>query len=169
MSLARLRRAGELTAEWVPGPDREAVRDMARALEDPKVMEFRTRQRLRAVLLRHGRGLPGEVLADTGALPLARGSAIRSAGPAGGLLRVWGRGARGPGQDDRPRSPNALGARQLVATPHGRGPDKPAGRGNYHGEVDLELGHLTRFDTTCQLVSFLRLASSEHSSGSRPR
>lgn len=113
--------------------------------------------------------LPGEVLADTGALPLARGSAIRSAGPAGGLLRVWGRGARGLGQDDRPRSPNALGARQLVATPHGRGPDKPAGRGNYHGEVDLELGHLTRFDTTCQLVSFLRLASSEHSSGSRRR
>ena len=30
---------------------------MARALEDLKVMEFRTRQRLSAVLLRHGRGV----------------------------------------------------------------------------------------------------------------
>ena len=33
-SLARLHRAGELTAVWVPGPEQEAVRDLTRARED---------------------------------------------------------------------------------------------------------------------------------------
>ncbi len=53
--LARLGRAGELTPVRVPSPAEEAVRDLARAravvLEDRK----RARQRLTAVLMRHGR------------------------------------------------------------------------------------------------------------------
>ncbi len=38
-SLARLHRAGELTAVWVPGPEQEAVRDLTRAREDTKALE----------------------------------------------------------------------------------------------------------------------------------
>ena len=38
VSLARLHRAGELTAVWVPGRDQEAVRDLTRAREDMKAM-----------------------------------------------------------------------------------------------------------------------------------
>jgi transposase len=53
--LARLGRAGELTPVRVPSPAEEAVRDLARAravvLDDRK----RARQRLIAVLMRHGR------------------------------------------------------------------------------------------------------------------
>ena len=56
MSLARLHRAGELTAVWVPGRDQEAVREseLARA-RTLKAMEAKTRQRPGAFLLRHGR------------------------------------------------------------------------------------------------------------------
>ncbi len=54
-SLARLHRAGELTAVWVPGPEQEAVRDLTRAREDIKALERQAKQRLSAFLLRHGR------------------------------------------------------------------------------------------------------------------
>ena len=36
-SLARLHRAGELTAVWVPGNEQEAIRDLTRAREDMKI------------------------------------------------------------------------------------------------------------------------------------
>lgn len=58
--LARLDRAGELTAVWVPGADQEAMRDLSRAREDAKAVEVRLRQRLGAFLLRHGRRYPGK-------------------------------------------------------------------------------------------------------------
>ena len=54
-SLARLHRAGELTAVWVPGPEQEAVRDLTRAREDITALERQAKQRLGAFLLRHGR------------------------------------------------------------------------------------------------------------------
>lgn len=39
LTLARLHRAGELTAVWVPDQDQEAMRDLTRACEDLKVNE----------------------------------------------------------------------------------------------------------------------------------
>ncbi len=54
LSLARLHRAGELTPVWVPDQDQEAMRDLTRAREDLKASERRARQRLGAFLLRHG-------------------------------------------------------------------------------------------------------------------
>ena len=59
MNLARLHRAGELTAVWVPGLETEAIRDALRAREDGKYAETRARQRLGSFLLRHGRRYPG--------------------------------------------------------------------------------------------------------------
>lgn len=53
--LARLHRAGELTAVWVPEPETEAMRDLTRAREDAKYAQTRARQRLGSFLLRHGR------------------------------------------------------------------------------------------------------------------
>lgn len=51
--LARMHRAGELTAVWVPDTEQESIRDLTRAREDMKSMERRARQRLNAFLLRH--------------------------------------------------------------------------------------------------------------------
>ena len=60
MSLARLLRAGELTAVRVPDPDDEAMRDLVRAREDAKSVERRAKQRTAAFLLRHGHRYPGK-------------------------------------------------------------------------------------------------------------
>lgn len=60
VTLARLCRAGELTAVWVPDKEQEAVRDLTRAREDMKAMERHARQRLGAFLLRHGKTYCGK-------------------------------------------------------------------------------------------------------------
>ena len=55
LMLARLHRAGELRAVWVPDEEQEAMRDLTRAREDLKGIELKARQCLGAFLLRHGR------------------------------------------------------------------------------------------------------------------
>ena len=53
-SLARLHRAGELTAVWVPDAGHEAVRDLVRARLDAVHALRRARQQLSGFLLRQG-------------------------------------------------------------------------------------------------------------------
>ena len=60
LSLARLHRAGELTAVWVPDGAQEALRDLTRAREDMKHLQRQTKQRLLAFLLRHGKRFDGK-------------------------------------------------------------------------------------------------------------
>ena len=60
LSLARLHRAGELTAVWVPDGAQEALRDLTRAREDIKHLQGQARQRLLAFLLRHGKRFEGK-------------------------------------------------------------------------------------------------------------
>jgi transposase len=60
VSLARLHRAGELTAVWVPDGAQEALRDLTRAREDLKHLQQQAKQRLLAFLLRHGRRFEGK-------------------------------------------------------------------------------------------------------------
>ncbi|UWU19243.1 IS110 family transposase (plasmid) [Rhizobium sullae] len=55
MSLARLHRAGELTAVWVPDEGHEAIRDLVRAREAAGDALKQARQQLQSFLLRHGR------------------------------------------------------------------------------------------------------------------
>jgi len=52
--LARLLRAGELTAIYIPEPTDEAIRDLCRARSDAVDDRRRSRHRLKAFLLRHG-------------------------------------------------------------------------------------------------------------------
>jgi transposase len=58
--LARLLRAGELTAAWVPGERHEAMRDLMRAREAAKRDLMVKRQRVSSFLLRLGRHYPGK-------------------------------------------------------------------------------------------------------------
>ena len=53
--IARLARAGELTAIYVPDEEDEAVRDLVRARDRAMVDQRRARQRLKGFLLRLGR------------------------------------------------------------------------------------------------------------------
>jgi transposase len=56
--LARLLRAGELTAVWVPEPAHEALRNLVRAREACRKDLRRAQQRVEKLLLREGRGAP---------------------------------------------------------------------------------------------------------------
>jgi transposase len=58
--LAKLLRAGELTAVWVPDTTHEAIRDLVRA-RSAAVRDVRgKRQQVTSFLLRHGRSYPGK-------------------------------------------------------------------------------------------------------------
>lgn len=58
--LARLHRAGELTACYVPSAEDEAMRDLTRARQDAKGDEKKSKQRLSAFLLRSGHKYTGK-------------------------------------------------------------------------------------------------------------
>lgn len=60
LGLARLLRAGELTAVSVPDDQQEALRDLTRAREDIKHLQRQAKQRLLAFLLRHGQRYAGK-------------------------------------------------------------------------------------------------------------
>lgn len=60
MMLARLHRAGELTAVWVPDDAQEGLRDLTRAREDMKGLQLKAKQRLSAFLLRYGKSYGGK-------------------------------------------------------------------------------------------------------------
>lgn len=59
LTLARLHRAGELRAIYVPDDADEALRDLVRAREDAVVVGTQAKYRLKAFLLRQGRRYPG--------------------------------------------------------------------------------------------------------------
>lgn len=60
MMLARLHRAGELTAVWIPDDAQEGLRDLTRAREDMKHLQRQAKQRLTAFLLRYGKSYAGK-------------------------------------------------------------------------------------------------------------
>ena len=59
LSLARLHRAGELRAIYVPEATDEAMRDLVRGRDDAVVVGTQAKYRLKAFLLRQGRRYPG--------------------------------------------------------------------------------------------------------------
>ena len=59
LTLARLHRAGELIAVWVPEPAHEAMRDLIRARVDAVGQVRKARQQLQGFLLRQGRVYSG--------------------------------------------------------------------------------------------------------------
>jgi transposase len=60
LMLARLHRAGELIAVWVPDDAQEGLRDLTRAREDMKHLQRQAKQRLCAFLLRYGKCYSGK-------------------------------------------------------------------------------------------------------------
>ena len=60
INLARLFRAGELTSIYVPTIEDEAIRDLIRCRDDMRRFERKARQRLLAFLLRYGHCYPGK-------------------------------------------------------------------------------------------------------------
>ena len=171
LKLARLLRAGDLTAVWVPDAEQEGMRDLTRARDDMKSQERKARQQLNAFVLRHGQHWPRGrtrwtqthynwlesirfeqpwlqiVLQEY--IDAAKAATQRVADPTDQLLRALPGWSLAPVVDS------------LVAL---RGIDKLAAM-----ILLAELGDISRFGSPKQLMAYLGLVPSEHSTGGRRR
>ena len=170
LTLARLDRAAELTAVWTPSREHEAIRDLSRARGDFKLVDKQLRQRLGALLLRHDKRFPGRknwTQAHFRWLETQRfeqpASRIACEEYAEAVRQAQSRTARLEQQLHDQLEGWSLGpqARALTAL---RGVDWLAGM-----TLLAELGDLTRFDSPRELMGFVGLTSSEHTSGPRRR
>lgn len=168
--LAKLHRAGELTAVWVPDAAHEAMRDLVRARATAMRVLGKARQHLQGFLLRHGRIYPGKkgwtvayrrwlttvrfqhpaqqiVLQDyIDAVTDTEARVERLAGQIAALLPSW---SLAPVVE----AVQAMrGVAFIVAV-----------------TVVAEVGDFNRFDNPRQLMAYLGLTPSEHSSGNTVR
>jgi len=170
LSLARQLRAGDLTAVWVPDPQHEAMRDLTRA-RGAAVRELRVkRQQVSAMLLRLGHHYPGKTTWGKAHMSWLAGRkldhleqriayeemlhAVRQAGERIERLEQAIRAAMADWS-------LASLATALMAL---RGIDFIAAT-----TLLAEIGDLTRFRSPRELMAFLGLVPSEHSTGERVR
>ena len=169
--LAGTLRSGDLTAVWVPDEEQEAMRDLTRARDDMKGQERKARQQLNAYVLRHGHAWPSNKTRWTQThynwleslkfahdwqqvvlqeyIDAVKAASQRVADITAQMERVLPQWSLAPVVDS------------LVAL---RGIDKLAAM-----VLLAELGDISRFDSPKQLMAFLGLVPSEHSSGGRRR
>jgi len=170
VTLARLHRAGELAAVWVPDEAHEAMRDLVRARTAAMENQRRARQQLQGFLLRHSR------IFTAGCNWIKRHrrwlATVRFDHPAHQIVL----------QDDIDAVDDA-GARlarleaqvaelmpQWSMAPVVEAIQAMRGVGFIAAvTVAAETGDLRRFESPRQLMSYLGLVPSEHSSGSRTR
>lgn len=170
VSLAGLLRARALTPVWVPDEEHEAVRDLTRAREDMKAMQRHARQRLSAFLLRHGKIYSRPTKWTQAHFRWLE--KLKFASPIQQIVfqeyvdtvRQLGARLRTLEEEmERTLSDWSMEpvARSLMAL-----------RGvNVIGAMTLvaEIGDITRFDSANQLMAYVGLVPSEHSSGNRHR
>jgi len=169
--LAQALRSGDLTAVWVPDEEQEAMRDLTRARDDLKAQERKARQQLNAYVLRHGHAWPSNKTRWTQShyhwleslrfahdwqqvvlqeyIDAAKAGSNRVADITAQMERVLPQWSLAPVVDS------------LVAL---RGIDKLAAM-----VLLAELGDISRFDSPKQLMAYLGLVPSEHTSGGRRR
>jgi transposase len=170
LSLARQLRAGDLTAVWVPDAHHEAVRDLTRA-RGAAVRDLRTkRQQVSALLLRLGQSYPGKTTWGKAHLAWLAGRkldhleqrialeemlhAVRQASDRIGRLEHAIRAA----VPDWSLAPTAIALMAL------RGIDLIAAT-----SLLAEIGDLTRFCSPRELMAWLGMVPSEHSTGEHVR
>ncbi len=163
-------RAGPLTAVWVPDESQEAMRDLSRAREDMKIVERQMKQRLTGFLLRHGLRYPGRQYWTQSFfrwLEQQRFSKRRQQI----VLEEYIEAVREAMRLTAAIETQALKAAEswslqeaLVALQALRGVDPVAAL-----TLLAERGDVSRFQSPRQLMAFVGLVPSEHSSGARRR
>lgn len=168
MTLARLLRAGELTAIWVPDEAHEAVRDLIRARRSAQEDATGAKQTVRSFLLRHDRRFGGkaawtkmywrwlsEQRFDFPHQQLAfeemQKRVLEAQARVGRLEAALSEAVEAWHFGVLVRNLQALrGIRLIVAA-----------------TLVAEVGDLTRFENPKQLMAYVGLVPSEHSSGAR--
>jgi transposase len=164
--LARLHRAGELTAVYVPHAQDEAMRDLTRGREDAVMATRKSKQRLNAFLLRNGLTFAGRTkwskaffnwLSDIAMAYPAQQVALQEY-----IDTVHENLKRVNRLTDQIRQlvPAWRLAPVVSALQAARGVSLIVAV-----TVLAELGDLSRFDKPSQLMAYLGLVPSEHSSG----
>lgn len=168
--LAELARAGELRAVWIPDPADEAIRDVARAREDAVNARTQARHQLKSFLLRHEVRYPQRTSWTKTFYRWLGTLSFAGSGPQIAFTEYW---QAVTAADERvARLSTALCAsiagwrfesvvRALQAL---RGIDAISAIG-----LVAEIGDIARFSHPRQLMSYLGLVPSEHSSGERVR
>lgn len=169
--LARCLRAGDLTPVWVPDAAHEALRDLVRARLAAKQDQQRARVRLKLFLLRHGMRAPDGMKAWKGryrawlntlkfehrALQVTFIEYVAETDHAAARVERLER-AIDEAVDAAPEQMRAL-VRGLQAL---RGVAKVCA-----ATVVTELGDVSRFESAPELMSYVGLVPSEHSSGGK--
>lgn len=166
LMLARLARAGELVAVWVPDAAHEAVRDLSRAREDAVEARLKARQQLKAMLLRHGRPYTGKT--SWSAAHERYLAQVSFSEPAQQIAFEEYRQAVSRANERVERLTKALHeqvrgwrfAPVVDALMSLRGIELVSA-----ATLVAEIGHIARFTHPRQLMGFLGLVPSEHSSG----
>jgi len=168
LRLAELARAGELRAVWVPDPADEAIRDVARAREDAVKARMQARQQLKAFVLRHDLRYPQRTSWTKTFYRWLATLSFQSEGAQTAFTEYW---QAVTAADERVgRLSDALVrsiegwrfepvVKALLAL---RGIDQISAIG-----LVAEIGDLSRFGHPRQLMAYLGLVPSEHSSGER--
>jgi transposase len=168
LDLAKTFRAGDLTAVWVPDPRHEAMRELTRA-RGAAAQDLRVkRQQVSSFLLRHGRHYPGQTtwgkmhmrwLASQKLAHLEERIAFEEM-----LLAVRQAQERIARLDEAIRAavPEWSLAEVVSALMAMRGLDLVAAT-----TFLAEIGDLSRFRTARELMGYLGLVPSEHSTGER--
>ena len=170
LSLARQLRAGDLTAVWVPDPHHEAVRDLTRARGAAVRDQRAKRQQVSALLLRLGLHYPGKTTWGKAHMAWLAGQklahleqrialeemlhAVRQAGDRIARLEQ----AIHAAVPDWSLAPSATALMAL------RGIEFIAAT-----TLLAEIGDLTRFRSPRELMAWLGMVPSEHSTGERIR
>lgn len=171
VKLSQYLRAGELSSVWIPGHEQEAMRDLTRARGDMKGQQLKARQQLNAFVLRHGHHWPSNKCRWTKSHynwleSLTFKHAFQQIVLQEYVDAVKAADARVAEMDRQIEAavPSWSYAPIVASLMALRGLDRLAA-------VTLlaELGDISRFESPRQLMAFLGLVPSEHSSGGRRR
>jgi len=166
LTLARLYRAGELTGIYVPEPEDEAIRDLGRARDDARMAERKAKQRLNSFLIRNNLIYPGKTkwnrtyfnwLGSVGMKYPAQKVALQEYIEA--VNECTGRVAR-------LREQIGLAVEEWRMAPMVKALQALRGVSLICATITVaELGDLSRFQNPKELMAYLGLVPSEHSSG----
>jgi transposase len=170
LSLARLHRAGELSPVWIPDEAQEALRDLTRAREDMKHLQRQAKQRLLSFLSRHGHHYSGRSRWTQPHWRWLEG--LKFTRPEQQIVlqeyidtvQACGRRVAGLDQQIEIAAHASLAWPVIEALMALRGISLLAAV-----TLVAELGDLARFTDAPQLMAYLGLVPSEHSSGKRER
>ena len=168
VTLARLHRAGELTAVWVPDPTHEAMRDLVRARTAAMEAVRRARQQLQGFLLRHGYVFTGRKAWSPAHRRWLGG--LRFAHPAQQVVLQEQLDAIAEAERRRDRLGEQIRelARDWPMAPVVAALQAMRGVAFLSAVVlAAEIGDFRRFASPRQLMAWLGLVPSEHSSGSK--